>query len=208
MIFTESELICFNSLLDGEVIMGTHFKAPVQPDEQYLLQTKDSLKRKGFLNQDDGPNELFGIVMLMLKAYKSAKSHLFINRARIALEEHKVTVLTEMDGGFDLMRTDKASFFGALLQQTPYLLRADDGALNKKSMKPAAWSNSIADDTILQDNMWTHKFVGNKMQESQVLYRVGQQGYIYSPDKEELLECGPRAMRVLLMNLFEIQKVG
>lgn len=208
MIFTESELICFNSLIDGKVIMGTHFKAPLNPGEDYLRQTVDSLKSKGFLNKDENPNELFAVAMKMLKAYKRAKSFLFINKARIALEDNKVTVLTEMSNGYDLMRTDKVTFFQALLQQTPYLLQADKGVHKMQTMKPDVWSNSIKNDTVLYDNMWMHKFNGNKMQETQVMYRVGEQGYIYSPDKEELLECGPRDMRVLLMNLFEIQKAG
>ena len=208
MIFSESELICFNSMIDGQTILGTHFKAPPEPDEAYVRQTVESLKKKGFLDKDENPNELFGVAVLMLKAYKNAKNYLFINKARIALEDQKVTVLTETKDGFDLTRTDKAMFFEALLRETPYLLGKDDGKINRKTLKPDAWSGSIEDEAVLSDNMWLHKFEDRALKETQIMYRIDEQGYIYSPDKEELMECGPREMRVMLMNLFEIQKAG
>lgn len=208
MIFSKEELVCFNSMLDGNVIFGTHFKVESKQDSEYVQKTVVSLKEKGFLDANNIPNALFAIAVEMLKRYKNAEKHLFINHLRVAVFEKEVIILSETDDGFDLTQVDKFLFFQSFLSGISYLCKEDTQKTEKITVTPQEWSKSLSDDMVDTDSLWAHKFTDQKMQETKILYHLDEQGFIYSPDNKILTKCGPRELRVTLMRLLEIKKPG
>lgn len=75
MIFSQSELICLNSVLDSSSIFGTHFKAPASISDEYIAETVDSLFKKGSWMKPKNPTSCF---MLPQKSWKTIRNLVII----------------------------------------------------------------------------------------------------------------------------------
>lgn len=59
MFFSEGELICFNSLLDGKRIFGTHFIIPQHDRKPFVDKTVNELREHRLLDKKISPTKLF-----------------------------------------------------------------------------------------------------------------------------------------------------
>ena len=75
MVFSEAELICFNSVLDGKRIFGTCFQAPEEVSKEYLDHTLLQLTEHKFLDAHRKANENFFLAVTVLKEYKEAERY-------------------------------------------------------------------------------------------------------------------------------------
>ncbi len=205
MRLSQQELVCFNSILDGKKIAGTHFKVPKEGTETYVQEALVSLREKGFLDENNDPTQLFVLMLRMLSDYKKAKEYVFINRARIALDTEDVTVLTKVNDGFDIFRTGKHLFFAGLLDGCPYLLGADKDVRHNTKISPKEWAAALNGYNLTEVGFWMQKFGGKKKSEVKVVYHIEEQGYVYDARAERLTACGPRLMRITLMQMLNIQ---
>lgn len=207
MIFTQSELICFNSVLDGEDIFGTHFAAPAQTEEYmrgYVHGTVESLFKKGFLDEARQPNTLFASAADMLKEYKQAKKYLLLNRSRIALGSRFLVCLTPVGEEFDLTRMDKALFLAALLDNAPALKQADEIDPEQTKVQPEVWNNSWKPDEQVQDYYWLQKTDGRNFGNPAICYHTSGELFVYRPVEQILTKCGSSYIRKILIEMLEI----
>lgn len=201
MNFTQVELICFNSVLDGKHIVGTHFKTPTQQDD-YVQSTVISLQAKGFLNADEQPNNLFVAATKILQEYKNANEYLFLNKSRLALGPRFLVALTLLeDDTYDLTRMDKALFFAGLLEQSPSLKNADRVELQQVQISPARWNDTWKPRQTIKDYYWMQKMTNNTPGKLAISYQVDGELYVYYPAKATLVKCGPSYIRRLMMEM-------
>ena len=204
MIFTQSEIIAYNSVLDGKHIFGAHCKAPSDPDESYVQKTVDSLREKGFLDTDNNPNKLFALAVDMLQNYKAAKEHVFINKMRVALGDTQATILTQQGDGFDLTQTSKLLLFQSILLETPFLCQADSHETSVHTVSKKIWPMEVEGKEV-GSQFWIQHFTNQIITQAIVLYHIADQGFIYDPATEQLTLCEPRLMRMTLLDMLGIQ---
>ena len=205
MTFTNDELLCFNSVLDGAPIFGVKLKVPDEPDESYIQKTADTLRGKKYLDNDGNVNGAFVEAVDLLKAYKAAETHLFINRARLAINEKDVITLAPVRGGYQTMQIDKRLYFQNLVLGIPYLCAADNIEECTKGVSRKGWRSELLSRNEYEDLLMIEKFTGQDMNTMKVFYHSGDTGFVYNPFTEKLLTCGPWRMRMELMELLEIE---
>lgn len=206
MIFSKAELICFNSVLGGGVIFGTHFKAGRQ-DEEYVQATVETLAQKGFLDENRQPNKLFVAAVRMLQEYKQATRHLFLNKARLALGKRFLVALTPVGNDYDMSRMDKALFFAGLLEQAPRLKEADTAPLQTVQMPPARWNDSWKPSETVEDYYWMQQVDNRQPGRLAISYRIGGQMYLYKPVEQTLTKCGPQLVRRTMMDMLGLDSL-
>lgn len=122
MTYTDSEMIFFNSLLDGENIFGIDIKKPFVVDQDFIDETINSLKKKNLIDSDNHLTEEIVLRINQLKAYKESSVHVFFENMRIALvdDENIVGMIVEEDG-YHFFTTKAYLFLHELFLNTPVL---------------------------------------------------------------------------------------
>ena len=205
MIVTKDELICFNSMLDGTNLFGTHFQAPPSCDEAFVQQTVAGLKEKGFFDAENQPNKLFFLAAKTLEKYKKANTHIFWNNTRLGLDEKHVVALTSVEGKFDITCTDKALYLLAMKQNLPALENTEDMPVLVEEMPMKKWTGDYGKGVVIEDYQAIQKIKDKRVSVDTIfLYRIKDTWHIYRPQKEELTTCGAPYVLECLLELFDL----
>lgn len=206
MKFSERELICFNSILDGERIFGTRFCAPKKPDPEYTKETLRELREHGLLKEEDRPNKSFMAIVNTLKEYKNAEQYLIVNHMKIGLIKDKpyLILLAKGKDGYELSAIKKELFLYQFMGNCASIARQDTGEKEDiKKLSLAQWHQEFREQKV-EDLICLQSISRTQIGKTQLLYSVNGEGCIYEVQKEEYTKCGSLKMRILLMELFEI----
>ena len=133
MDFSIEEIICMNTFLDRKPIAGLplQWRYSGEEEAQAIQTTVQSLKDKGYV-QEDGTFNLEGTTVLkLLQLYKAATTKVFINHMRVGfLENQRVVILAlAFDDqlalkGVTMQLNGRAELFFGLLNTYPDLCKS------------------------------------------------------------------------------------
>jgi hypothetical protein len=185
MVFSEGELICFNSLLDGKRIFGTHFIIPQQDRKPFVDKTVTELREHKLLDENNKPNRSFLLVTKTLEEYKNADKYLIINRVKIGLIKDKkyVICLARTKKGYELTAVGKEMLIYNLMLNNNFLSKQVKEEEEKAILVDNdTWVREVKGNSI--ENLLCIQCVENKKYKDMAfLYSKGEMGFIYDPIK-------------------------
>jgi hypothetical protein len=205
MLFSEAELICFNSVLDGKRIFGTHFQVPEDVSKEYIDKTMEQLIEHKFLDDNKKPNESFFLALKVLNEYKEAGRYLIMNQMKIAFakDEKNIICLGKMDDGYEMTAMKKELFLYEYMKKIPFLAEEDTNESKSSKIEYQKWFKEL-ENPSLKYITFLQEFNQNKLGKMYILYEKENQGYLYEPAMERIIQGGSLQFRHLLMNLFQI----
>lgn len=205
MKISEAELICFNSVLDGQRIFGTYFDVSEEVSKEYIDSTLVQLAEHKFLDGDKKPNESFYLVLKVLKEYKEAERYLVMNQMKIAFAKDKTNIicLCKTEGGYELTAMKKELFLYEYMKNILFL--AEEDTKEKLSSKTAInnWMKEL-ENPELKYLTFMQEYNKHKLGKMYILYQKENKGYLYDPAAEVIRQGGSLQFRHLLMNLFQM----
>ncbi len=207
MVFKEAELICFNSMLDGKRIFGTHFQAPEEASEEYIDNTLNQLSEHKFLDENKKPNENFYLAVKVLKEYKESESYLIMNQMKIAFSKDRKNIicLGKTETGYELTAMKKDMFLYEYMKSIPFLAEEDTKERISGKTELKDWYKEL-EDPALKQITFIQEFKQNKFGKMYILYQKENQGYLYEPIVEKMRQGGSLQFRQLLMDLFQMNR--
>lgn len=205
MLFSEAELLCFNSVLDGKRIFGTFFQAPEVESKEYIDNTVMQLIKHKFLDENKKPNESFYLAVKVLKEYKEAKRYLFMNQMKIAFAKDNVNIicLFQKESGYEITVIRKELFLYEYMKRTPFLAAADTKERISGKIQINNWFKEL-ETPSLENFTFIQEFKQHKLGGMYILYQKERQGYLYEPINEVIKQGGSLQFRHLLMRLFQM----
>jgi hypothetical protein len=210
MIFSEQELMCFNSILDGIPILGVPLHKPLSSEEDdYVKATVKTLQKKGLVNEGGRLTKAGAVPVMALEAYKKAKRHLFLNRVHVSFnDDQRITVLRKEENGYDLRRMNREFLFINILKQFERLRDAQPNQATppqwKKSAVPARAEQ--LDKIPADDLLLLREVIDGHLSDSYVYYWSHGEGYVYNLNKEEARPLGARDMRMEMAAYFALEE--
>lgn len=205
MRFSEKELICFNSLLEGKRIFGSNFaiKEPVSND--YIQDTIKELKDHNILNENGKPNESFAATVKLLEEYKTADTYLIINKAKIGVKKSKnyLVCLAKIENGYELTAINKQLMLYKIITASPFLTRENrcEKEINM-TMTQEEWFKKVKEKPM-GGMLAIQSVEGGILGMVTILYNQEDDGFIYTPINKTLIQCGSLRIRRELMRKFE-----
>lgn len=150
MYFSGEEMICFNSILDGNDIFGIRIPhPPFSGTSNYIEQTKVALRQHNIIKENDELTEFGKVPIRLLDFYKKAQSYLFLNELRIGMiDQENLIILNKENNLFSIKCCKKVELYWVLIKQFPFL-RGVKGQQPPKNNSMAvsydAWLTSLED---------------------------------------------------------------
>jgi hypothetical protein len=205
MLFKEEELICFNSVLDGNRIFGTSFSAPQEVSEDYIEITLAQLAEHKFLDDNMKPTESFCLAVKVLEEYKKSQRYLMMNKMNIAFSKDKKNIicLCKADNGYEMTVLKKELFLYEYMRNIPFMAEEDSKERNSEKKEFDDWYKDL-ESPELRNITFIQEFEQNKSGNTYILYQKEKQGYLYEPAAKLMKRGGSLQFRQLLLNLFQI----
>lgn len=210
MIFTESELICFNSVLDGKQIVGLNIKDKKEMDnKKYVEDTVESLKKKGIIDSNGQISKVGILPIKALEDYKGCERHIAINGACFGLiNNQEVISIRKIDDNYDILRVNKLSIITELLQKSAFL-RKDSKSQDYKSEEQAIdiLELLIKNDNYLKDSLHINRYLKGEIMSNEIFFYDDNKGFKYDVIGKRLKEIQPCEVKKTIVDIFDI-KVG
>lgn len=206
MIFTESELCFLNNISKGDSLFGVHF--PTYGEDRhrrYVGEIVHSLKNKGVLSAEGKLRNVGAVPIYLLEQYKQASQHVLLNHMKIALlPKGKLVTIVPVEEQYDLAIVNAVTFWAQLVTYFDYLCKTDIGkeAVNTDYMDYELWHKGF--QQYEERHLLVGRFYEKKVLEEKILYWDNHNGYSYDIHKGEQKKMGPRAMRMYLMEILNI----
>lgn len=199
MIFSEQELICFNSILDGKNIIGIEFSnEKIKDESKYIEQTIEKLKRKNIIDKAGKLTKIGVLPILALEEYKKAKEHIRINTLNIGvLEDNNFIVIDTMKDDYNIYMSSKIEIIKEILKKSDFI-RAESSNECEFQKESVPFSKLISDDFDKKSILISKYRNGRKIYEK-IYYWNEKEGFEYDLKKEIRIQLSPRKMRTSLL---------
>ena len=122
MKFTDSEMIFFNSLLDGKAIFGLNIKRPILIDDEYASRTIQGLTKKGLIGEDGKLADVRPNPIMQLEYFKNSPTHISYNNLILGLSDAKsISGVAVHDDGYEIFSCEKSLYMFEMFLNTPFL---------------------------------------------------------------------------------------
>lgn len=206
MRFSEKELVCFNSLLDGKRIFGTNFSVKKQVGNKYIEDAIKELKSNNLLNEKEKPNEAFVAAVKLLEEYKKADKYLIINKVKIALKQNKkyLVCLANIENAYELTAINKELMLYKIITASPFLTRENRCEKEKTmTITQEQWFKKVKEKPM-GGILPIQSIECGKLGTLTILYNQEDEGFIYTPINEALIQCGSLRIRRELMKILQV----
>jgi len=207
MRFTTQEMVCFNSILDGEKIFGVTLEIPsVMIESTYIKETQDLLMNKGILDNEAQLTQAGAIPIRILDEYKKADRYIFLNHLRMSLhKDDSVIIISKIDDEYEFIRQHKTQFILSLFKQIEFLRNAgkpDDQLVEKVSMEDF---EKFIDDYKAEEIFVVKKFIENEPVFEKVYCLKNADGTEYDISQSERKNINSWNLKRAIQELFEIE---
>lgn len=129
MKLSTAEMICLNSLLDGQPIPNVELYAPLLPSQQYIEKTIISLKQKGLADEGLRLTRDGEILLNALRQFKQAETYLVLNHLSLAFGQDRLCVyIRKRKADYHMFYQDRAEIYWEILNKYSWLLRPDSAS--------------------------------------------------------------------------------
>lgn len=206
MIYTNQEMIFFNSLLDGNEIFGLKIDFPFIADTKYIEGTISSLQKKGLIDSSKKLIKTKENPTPLLEFYKKSEKHILLNNMRIALCGNEYAILiSRVNDGFKIISLSKKHLFVYLVSQISLLNKQiklwEDGDKERFSVneiKEMIYSFDLADIFFIQ------KYIGQTLTEDYTLTIKSDTALLFNGKRKDKQVVNGQFIRLLLLDIFEI----
>ena len=206
MKFSKQELICFNSILDGNPIVGINLRQSNEKDVNvYVNETMRTLKDKNILDESGRITKIGILPIEILKKYKNAKKHISFNFTKVALlDDNKVVIIKIEDDQYNISICNKVELLHKLVSMSSYMQKETmyENKIKKEKLDfmDLLKSNELYNSEAINTKVY---FDGSEI-ENKIYYWNNEKGFLYDLNNEYREELTPRGMRMKFMDLIGI----
>lgn len=207
MIFSEKELICFNSILDGKKILGISIEDKEEMNTgEYIKDTIVSLKEKGIIDSEGNISKIGVLPIRALEQYKNCKNHIVINNTCFGLINNQEAIaIKKVKDCYDISRVNKLSIITEILKKSSFLrgslgVHSSENKLDKVSMD--------IEELLTKDSIHMIKYLERSVISDKIFFYDDKQGFSYDLIGKSLKEVKPHDIKRTIVTDFDIQVVG
>lgn len=208
MNFSEQELVCFNSILDGKRILGIQIDNTKDMESiEYVNDTISSLKEKGIMDSEGKLTKLGILPIRSLELYKSCDNYLIINNTCCGLINDSEAIIIKInEDSYDIYRVNKLKIVTELLEKCPFLRGASSSYPQKKSKEISIELTELLmnDYNYTKDSIHMIKYIDKNVTSNKIYFYDDNQGFRYDLIGKKLIEVQPCDIKRMLIRDLEI----
>jgi hypothetical protein len=219
MLFTDDELLCFNSITNGPAPFRIKIKQTRGSEADIVARTKERLRERQLLDDQNHLTTAGGMIVRYYEEYRNSNHYLIINEMSVAIiAKRRCIVVYPADGGYMMGSMDTAKVMAAAVHECTFLQASRSSATappidasgfaaagSPGQWAPADWE---AVSAYVKENAVGHLII-NEIKErdatkSRLIYWTKERAYLYNIERQRQKEVNPPQLYQELLKLFKL----